>query len=510
MQILYVPLDERPCNYAYPLRAVKTVNGVRVVSPAADILPHKKTPADTDALWQFVAAHVAASDIAILSTEMLMYGGLIPSRLHHKAEAEIDTFIDRVAALKQQNPRLVVYLSSMIMRTPQYSSAEEEPDYYEEYGRRIFQYGAFTDLTQRGTISESEQAEFTKIKAEVPVEIIEDFTTRRKFNKQVTQRLIKLVKAGAIDFMVIPQDDSHELGFTAMDQKDIYPMVRNLNLSDQILIYPGADEVGYDLLARAVNRSRFAQPKIYVEFTSINGPFIVPGYEDRELGESLKSHVLVTGSRLTTDINQADFVLAYNTAGKRMGEAAYQFNAHEISYDRNRNLPYFVAAIQALASEGKRIAVCDAAYSNGADFQLFQLLAKDPTMMSHLLSYRGWNTNCNTLGSTLSEAIFALDCEDKAHRENLYSEVLDDVFYQAIIRDEIQQIEKNEPNKALGINYFNLYDKQPALTARMVAELRDLTQEYLPTVFIDGQFDIELSFPWNRLFELYCNVTFAH
>ncbi len=58
-----------------------------------------------------------------------------------------------------------------------------------------------------------------------------------------------------------------------------------------VVIYPGADEVGMLLLARAVNKKRRLTPSFKVEFSSVNGPFIITRYEDRPLLEGIKGQI---------------------------------------------------------------------------------------------------------------------------------------------------------------------------------------------------------------------------
>ncbi|MBO3092592.1 DUF4127 family protein [Schleiferilactobacillus harbinensis] len=42
-QIMFLPLDERPCNYAYPLRIAQQMADIKMIAPPADMLSHKKT-----------------------------------------------------------------------------------------------------------------------------------------------------------------------------------------------------------------------------------------------------------------------------------------------------------------------------------------------------------------------------------------------------------------------------------------------------------------------------------
>lgn len=113
------------------------------------------------------------------------------------------------------------------MRTPKYNSSDEEPDYYEVYGERIFRFGWLSDKANRENLMESEQQELEALQKELPQEVISDYETRRHFNVNANLTNIQLVKEGIIDFLSIPQDDSAPYGYTAIDQKKFMEQSRN-------------------------------------------------------------------------------------------------------------------------------------------------------------------------------------------------------------------------------------------------------------------------------------------
>jgi hypothetical protein len=489
-QIMFLPLDERPCNYAYPLRIAQQMADIKMIAPPADMLSHKKTPADTQTLRQFVYDHTWRSDVLILPTEMLLYGGLLPSRRHHLTAADLSGYLHYLRAVRDAAPRAKIYVSSLIMRTPQYNSSDEEPDYYAEWGKKIFDYGVQLDKTGQTT-------------TEIPADIIQDYTTRRQFNREVILALLQLVHERVIDFMVIPQDDSHPYGFTAMDQRVIYPQINQLRLNNRVLVYPGADESGYELLARAVNHLHHQTPKFYPLYSSIHGPLVIPAYEDRSIGESLKSHILVTGSTLVGTPREADVILAYNTPVKTQQEAADQDHA-DISMARERNLPYFVDTIRRFVNEGRKVSIADSAFANGGDRQLLTMLADRPKLLPHLLSYRAWNTNCNTLGSVLSESVIGREIPNQPRLANLVATLSDDVFYQASIRAELTQTLL--PEYQLSASDLGKHQNMVVQAAR-----EGIVTLYRQTVQRSGlpplkKAQVSVTFPWQRMFEINCTV----
>jgi hypothetical protein len=487
-QILFVPLDERPCNNAYPLRIARKIGDIQIIAPANDLLGHKKTAADTAALQLFVLQHAPTSDVIILPTEMMLYGGLLPSRLHHLPEVALDAYIHFLETVREAAPHAKIFVSSLIMRTPQYSSSDEEPAYYAEWGKQIFDYGVKLDKTKR-------------TETEIPEEVIRDYINRRQFNRRAILALLTLAQKQIIDFMVIPQDDSHPYGFTAMDQRAIYPQISAMRLNNRVLVYPGADESGYELLARAVNSVLRQTPKLYVFYASIHGPFVIPGYEDRSIGESLKSHVLVTGGTLVETPQEADIIMAYNTPAKIQQEASTQ-DQIDISMARERNLPYFVNTINQFVKEGRKVSICDSAFANGGDRQLLTMLADIPGLLPQLLSYRAWNTNCNTLGSVLSESVICRQISNRHRLANLVATICDDVFYQASIRSEIT----NGLLPKLQLSYFDLGRQQDKVAHEATQRMTDLYYQVLKDSRLPAIRSLSVAFPWQRMFEINCTV----
>ena len=70
-------------------------------------------------------------------------------------------------------------------------------------------------------------------------------------------------EAGYLDFLVIPQDDSSPYGYTAISQKIVINALKEKRLDQKVMIYPGADEVGLSLLARAYHEYYHLEPKVY-------------------------------------------------------------------------------------------------------------------------------------------------------------------------------------------------------------------------------------------------------
>lgn len=486
MKILFLPLDERPCNYVFP--QMMENEKLHLVTCPKEILGDKKKAGDTKKISQFLLDNCKTCDCAVLSLDTLLYGGLLASRLHHETVETLKERLSVLEKLKELNPALKIYAFQCIMRCPQYNSGEEEPDYYEEYGLSIFRKEYLKDKKERTGLSQEEKKELETLS--VPEEITEDFVNRRKVNVSMNKEALFYVSNGTVDFYVIPQDDSSPYGYTAKDQKTVLSAIAEEHLELKTMVYPGADEVGMSLITRAYNEFYRLSPKIYPYYASVLGPTIVPKYEDRPMYESLKSHIRVTGARLCRSDKDADYVLAINCPGKVMQES-FDKNK-DVSYSSYRELLSFAERIKEDCSEGKKVIVCDSAYANGGDLQLIQYL-DELKVLDQIYAYAGWNTNCNTLGTVLSVAQTAQGIP--VH--NIIYRLIEDCFYQADIRMKV--VEKDLPE--MGLGYYDFKDKQDAVE-QIIA--KNLLEKYNSLTLAKKYpiSSIHVYMPWRRMFEI--------
>ncbi len=498
MKILYIPLDERPCNYLYPQYMSNTQEKLELITVPVEILGNKKVPADTDKIWEFVFENISDCDAVVLSIDMLIYGGLIPSRLHKLIDLQAEKYINNIKKIRKINDKIKIYAFNCVMRTPHYNSSEEEPEYYEEFGEAIFKRSYLLDKSHRFGLIEEEENQLKEIN--IPSEYIDDYENRREFNSNINLIISKLLKEDYIDFLTIPQDDSSEFGYTAIDQKKIVNFIENNDLAFRINIYPGADEVGSALVARAYNDFYKKATKIYPFYASVNGPLITPLYEDRPMYESLKSHIRVVGGEIVETSAEADIILAINSPGKIMQESWDQFDKKDITYTSFRNLMDFAMRISKFVDQGKDVIISDSAFSNGGDLQLIKFLDKTGAL-SKLISYKGWNTNCNTLGTTLAAGIIGQKGISNEIKKNVVYHILEDAIYQAKIRKEIvDNVLITE-----GMNYYDFKGRDSYVHEKIqqgiLADYKKL--EISKSLNVSKCF---VSTPWDRMFEISIDI----
>lgn len=499
-KIAYIQLDERPCNFNFPSMLWASGTGPstqNLVRPDISIMGDKKTPGNTEKIWEWLYKEAEDSDGIILSIDTLLYGGIIPSRLHHLTLEECKNALAGLSRIKEINPDVKIYAFSLIMRCPKYSSSDEEPDYYGDWGSEIFQYGKLHHLITANLASDEERKQYEDLKQQLPQEFADDYLSRRKINVEVNKLVLQYVKNGSIDFLVIPQDDSAPYGWTAIDQQEVREAIASFDLELDVYMYPGADEVGCTLLARMLNSFNKKRPLVYPVFSSTEGPSVIPLYEDRPLMESLKYQILAAGGLLASNLGEADFALFVNSPAEPMMEAAFQDNL-STKYQVNRNLIAFAEELEyTICERNIPCAVGDVAFANGSDLALLKLL-KRKKLLFKLAGYAGWNTSSNTLGTCIAQGMLHnLYGSTETHKNFLALRYVEDAGYCSSVR-------KNVTHSILpewGYNYFLVDGKNGRVSEIVREQLNEFAQENLK----DDECEIIIKdcyMPWNRMFEV--------
>lgn len=490
MKIAYVPLDERPCNYDFP-RMISHGTAVEIFMPPKAMFGLRKKAADVDALWHWLFEQIDHVDGMIVSIDMLMYGGHVPSRIHMNQPGDFERTFMNFRKIKQLAPNIRLYGFQLIMRSPKNSSGFEEPDYYEHFGKEIFQLGELVDKELHEGLEKHDIVKKNTLISTIPQKYLADYLNRRKINLDNNFRMIELVQENVFDFFIFPQDDTASLGYSHMDQLEIQTCIEKKNLTN-VLMYPGADEIGCTLLARMSAQYANKMPKIFARFSSTAGPSIVPSYEDRPLFETLKSTIIAANAILVDTPGEADITLLVNSPGTAMTEAAFQ---NDILPDNGKNIPEFITYMTYLLDKGHKVVVADSAYANGGDLKLFYQM-RDAGVLSKLSGYAGWNTNSNTLGTAIATGIMADLFPGNTKMINfLYLRLLEDLGYMSYVR---QQVKKQYVNP-LQINQANLGDDYTFILKKTVDGLNNFIKEN----FVEKKITLlSCEFPWHRMFEV--------
>lgn len=491
-KIVYLPLDERPCNYNFVAFLCEGNKELKLVRPKLSELGHEKTPADYSKIEGFLLRECLDADYLILSVDMLLYGGIVPSRLHHLDKDELESRLFLLNVLKRRNAKMKIYAFSLIMRCPCYSSNEEEPDYYGICGEEIFLYGQNEHKFALGKIDSDEYRENRVRLSEKCVDYLGDFLTRRKINLSMVIKTLELV-GNVIDKFIIPQDDSNPIGYTAMDQAVVKEYIANHNL--KVDIYPGADEAGLTLLARVVIDIKGYKPVIAAFYPKKECRKIIPTFEDREVYKSICAQIENAGAVLVEGEGEedADILMYCNLPVGEMKNTMFQFGE---SYDK-RDLPAFIERICKHVRAGKLVAVSDQAYLNGGDKELTERISEKVGILS-LAGYAGWNTSSNTLGTVICQSIMRYFYgATPAHRRFTALRVYEDVAYDSEVRRHIAE----DVIPPMGYDYTRLDGERGVINDMICKEVQKYMDEHFPEV-TDLYEIADCYMPWNRTFEI--------
>ncbi len=494
-KIALIPLDERPCNLLF-VPALGRMAKAEVITPPLELLGRKKTPGSIDGIHAWLKAQAPLVDGFIIAFDTLLYSGIVPSRLHYET---IDTLQSRLAIIqeiKRDYPEKPLYGFSLIMRNPTYSNSDEEPDYYQHFGREIHRKGYIEHRMRLNIASAEEQSELAIIDKTLPKEHFEDYTHRRHVNLAMNQAIVNMVYEGTIDFLIIPQDDASPYGLTAVDQDVIRTAIVKHQVGLRVLMYPGADEVANTLLSRMLLKQRQQPLHVYVKYTSHGAPQLIPLYEDRPLHETVKYQIMAAGGRLVSSMSEAEIVLIVNAPPSKMLNASM---AHQrsIEYNAFRNLPEAIETLtMALETKTKTLAVADVAYGNGADLEFISLL-KQANLLFKLGGYAGWNTSSNTLGTAIPMALIRHAFgPSQAHLDFLGWRYAEDAGYCAFVRQETMP-----KLAALNLNYFQV----DGVKGKVSSWIQESLEVFLATHINDDQHRVVIRdcwLPWNRMFEV--------
>ena len=487
-KIVLLPLDERPCNFQFPLKLFSNKD-LDIVRP--EKLGDKKKPASIPKLQNFLLRECMDADSLIVSMDMLLYGGLVPSRLHHESTEALMERIGILREIRRRNPKLMIYAFQVIMRCPDYSSSDEEPDYYEQYGKEIHQLGV---AVHQSRLAMPEAQDVGKAMEKIDPACLDDYIFRREVNRYMNVEALQMVRDGVLDVLVIPQDDSCRYGYPALDQKTIREKIAEYGLEDRVLMYPGADEVELTLFSRLLNRLKGKKPKVYVNFVSEMSKGMIPLYEGCTLATTVDYHILSAGCRRTESYEAADIVLFVTAPASKMEEAVSQ-PSEKPEYCSERNMAGMIDLMKDCLEEGKTVSILDNAYANGGELHLIRMLNDNDLLMA-IDGYAGWNTSANSLGTALAEAVVGYYYgKTKENRDFLIERYIEDVGYCSVVRHSVSE---KLPD---GMDYFDVKEERGWVAKKVEEELKNFVESYLSSIKHSAMIHT-VRMPWRRMFEI--------
>ncbi|HIT91993.1 MAG TPA: DUF4127 family protein [Candidatus Stercorousia faecigallinarum] len=437
MNIAFVPIDNRPVCYTLPAQICAADTGINLFMPEREWLGDLKKFADVDKIFQWLK-DLPSVDAVILPLDTVAYGGLISSR---RSTDTFDKIYKRIEKLKDilSEKNAKIYAFSSIMRISNNNINEEEKEYWDKWGKKIFNYSFCMD--KFGTVC----------KNEVPSDILDDYLATRRRNFEINKTYLQW--GNFFDTLVFSKDDCAEYGFNVQEARELEKLGG--------FVKTGADEIPLTLLARSIKGKLKVSP-IFLEPKYKN---LISNYEDVSIENSVRGQLELAGCEVC-EPQDADILLYVNNFKERQGEIVMKVPA--APYDglwQKPDKPYMIA---------------DVRYANGSDNAFVEkLFEKD--FDDNFYGYSAWNTSANSLGSLICAAkvkYFAKNYNDAAFKKLQTVRFLDDWAYQANVRQQLSLPDEN-------------------LIKQKMKPFENRAFEKLGT-----EYDVDYKFPWNRLFEV--------
>lgn len=477
MNIVYLPIDSRPCNARFPAQLL-AMSGLSCRVPELGDMDYFRTPAPHRPIAEFLVRETAEADVLILAVDQLAFGSLLASREFDVGEEDALSRVAWIATLKERNPRLKIIAFSVIMRSSISTLRAEDVVHHHTMT-------AYSQAFHRARISQSQEdrVEADRLAASIPAQILDKYYRVRARNHAVNRACLALVEKGIIDRLLLLQEDSQPLGFHKLEQEVLTADIDRLGVRERVAMHNGTDEGGCLCAAAAAEKPW----KLYVHALDGGNCDFVAKYEDRPLMDNIRSHCRFAGIALTAreDADQILCVLTPDVEPQR----DIPYPPMETPEDRIRN-EELAEALAGLMEGDKPVGLLDVRYANGGSIRFMEALAKKADPMA-LCAYAAWNTASNSLGTVLAQMALGKDAD--ANRLFTAERLMDDLLYQAVVRGALQK-----ELAALGEDPLSLKDK-----IRAEELLRERMEEAVRTSPVFSRYDVsaDSGLPWPRTFE---------
>lgn len=413
MKIAFIPIDNRPVCYSLAEQIADIDKEIELFLPNRELLGDLKKNADIDGILNWFE-NIEEVDCVVASLDTIAYGGLIPSR---RSKDSFETIKKRIEKFKNilASKKADLYAFSSIMRISNNNVNEEEKDYWNLYGEKIFKYSYESHKNAPGMYTCED----------VPQEILQDYLSTRKRNFDINKLYLEWAKEGLFKTLVFSKDDCAKYGLNVAEAQSLQNYIKDYEITTA-LIKTGADEIPLSLLSRAVC-SRHKKIKILPIFTEPDYIDRISKYEDISVFESVKGQIELAGAEFCEDERDSDIVLVVNNFKNEQGELVMGVDTEEFQGELNfPQKPFLIADIR---------------NANGSDNNFVKQFFEHKINIEKFLGYAGWNTTGNTLGSALCCAIvkyFARVPDLKAFKKVQTVRLLDDWAYQANVRKKLK------------------------------------------------------------------------
>lgn len=465
--------------------------------PPRELLGWFTRPGDCEGIAEWLSS--CPADRFVVSLDMLCYGGLVAGRTSVTSRELAASRLSVLHTLRQSRPDAVIFAFSNLMRL---GTTITSPETLQTH-LSLCQYSQLADRVNR-LQGESARPELDSLLLHLDPQALADYLRVRERNQALNLAAVDLVRAGILDYLVLPQEDAAPVGLHLPEQIALRARIAELGVADRVAMHPGADEAGLVLLARQLGHTASYAPRIAPEFASGPGAEVIPLYEHQPLRPSLESQLRAAGAQPAPP-GQADAIMFLHTPiGPQREAADAPPPGHSPALALQADA--IVASLPAARAGGYLVGLADIAYANGADPELVAALRREHAGEA-LHAFAGWNTAGNTIGTVVATLCLAVLAGRRATLNPaacaafLALRLIDDYGYQSCVRPKALALAQQQD-----VNPYALGEAAQQLEQFVRGEMlplaHSLCYETLPGSHPDDWGELGISLPWKRLFEV--------
>ncbi len=485
--VVLVPLDDRPVTRQLPAMLGR-IAGRDVREPPRAMLGNYLAPGKPDAIISWLnGPGQSGASAYVVSTDMLAYGGLVASRIPQTSYADAYFRLRSLRQLRRAQPHAWMAAFGTVMRLA--------PTGVPPIGDGVNFFAAYPGwkyLQEYANLHDpplpSETARAAALEKLIGPDLLQGYLVARNRDYGVDVLVLRATAAKTIDRSVLGQDDAGPVGLHVKEVQRLQAEAVDLDLGERVSIEPGADELGMALVAHAFARGAHWTPRVRVVYSTPGGAAYQDKLEFAPISTAIDGLITLCGGTRVAD--GADLSLYVRVPGTTVAQDdAFEQAMHD----------------DAVAAHS--VAFADLAFltNDYAGQAAFAKRLLDDGTMGRIDAYASWNTNANTVGTALAEAVAAgagrraHTYSALAHREFTFNRVLDDVIFHTEVRPDL-----NRTLDAQGVtdHTYLLPGVAAPLAERNRALVWGRAQDILAAMYPNDHIAaISITLPWNRTFE---------
>lgn len=497
-RVLLIPLDSRPAAGQFA-QMIGKIAGLDVRMPPYDALGRFTDAGDPIKILQWLSDQDLTDVKAIVaSTDMIAYGGLIASRVNDTTEDDALLRLRKLIEIKRRSPKTKLYLFSSTMRLAPTSTSKTE-----SWRMILAGYEESRDKAMRLNDPVARARE-NRLLGKIPPGELRSYEMARHRDHDVQESLIRMTARGDdIEYLVIGQDDASPFGPHVPETAILRRLVNLFRIDNKVYFCEGVDQNANVLMSRALIHETGWVPKVRVVYSDDAAKTKFAAYESLTIEHSLREQLLASGAEPAESDEEYDYTLYLNVP-----------NPAPDKFDE------FLTNLKSEVDQGFPIAVADINLGEASsDPQLIAGLMENARGMK-LLSFAGWNTAGNSIGTAIPAANVYLSARrlqvdplvrEVAQREFLLHRYVNDFDYHRFTRPKAYAFLKSIGSGKEEVT-GQAFDELNALVATdlgnyLTATFKDqLMGHHFFAGSTEYQFtdlaDVKIFLPWPRAYEV--------